>query len=278
MTGLDELVFLGTGVSSGVPAWYCRCDLCEALRRDPSQWRTRSSIALLGAQTTLIDAATDISFQLNRENISRVDNLFLTHWHQDHVQGLGYLGETVMLLGLDPVEVYIPEDDIPSFKQQMGYIENRVELHPVKPGMLIELSDATFEVVKTKHTASSVGYIVSSEKRFAYLVDTGYPSTVTIEKLKGIDFLIVESTLDFVDGMEVEAIFAGHLTLESALKLWREVDCPKCFFTHLAYHGARGKIGESLIVQGITEKERLAYESKNPGLILAYDGLRISLR
>jgi phosphoribosyl 1,2-cyclic phosphate phosphodiesterase len=278
MTGLRELVFLGTGVSSGVPLWYCTCQTCEKLRKDPTKWRTRSSIALLGEETTLIDASTDISFQLNRESISEVDNLFLTHWHQDHVQGLGYLAEAVLLLALDPINVYLPEGDIPFFEKQMHYAENQVELHPVRPGMNIELVDATFEVVKTKHTHSSVGYIVNSEKRFAYLLDTGYPSSETIERMKNIDFLIVDATLDFVDGKEIEIIFSGHLTLDAALQLWREVGCPECFFTHFAYHGVRGKIGENVIAQGINEEERLAYQLENPGLVLAYDGLRISLR
>ncbi|MFX1415755.1 MAG: MBL fold metallo-hydrolase, partial [Promethearchaeota archaeon] len=237
----------------------------------------RSSIALLGEQTTLIDAAPDISFQLNRENISRVDNLFLTHWHQDHIHGLGYLGEAVMLTGLDPIDVYLPEGDVQHFRRQMYYIERFVELHPITPGMTIELIDASYEAVKTNHTEQSVGYIVDSGKRFAYLVDTGYPSLETIEALKGIEVLIVEATLDFVEGTKAKAIFGGHLTLDEALRLWREVDCPECILTHFACHGVKGRIGENMIVQSIDQKQRRAYEENNLGLSLAYDGMRVSL-
>ncbi len=280
MKGIRELVFLGTGVSAGVPVWFCNCEVCEAARIDSTQYRTRSSLALLGEETTLIDAAPDISFQLNRERIHRVDQVFLTHWHLDHVYGLGFLGEAVMLTGWNPIDVYIPEGDIQYFERQMHFMERFVKIHPVQPGMTIELADATYEVVKTQHTEASVGYIVNSGKRFAYYLDTGYPTPEMIEQLTDIDFLIVEATLDFIEqtgvssGMDIKKL---HLGMDDAYRLWKDVGCPECIFTHFACHGFRGDIGDNPFVQGFTHKERLEYAAMRPGLTIAYDGMRVGL-
>ncbi|MFW9848338.1 MAG: MBL fold metallo-hydrolase [Candidatus Thorarchaeota archaeon] len=276
MTNPTELVFLGTGVSSGFPAWFCNCDMCTQTREDPTQWRSRSSIALLGNQTTIIDASPDISFQLNREHISKVHNVLLTHWHQDHIHGLGYLGEAIMLLGLGSINLYLPEGDVQYFNRQMHYVENYFDLHPITQGKNFQVDGTTFEPVKTRHTPSSTGYIVNAGKRFAYFLDTGYPPQETIERLKGIDLLIVEATLDFVEGEAAKRAFAGHMSLESALKLWREIDCPECILTHFSCHGVKGNIGENPIVQSFSQTERLEYEENNPGLTLAYDGMRVS--
>ncbi|MGY5876476.1 MAG: MBL fold metallo-hydrolase [Candidatus Thorarchaeota archaeon] len=271
MTGLSEVVFLGTGVSSGYPLHYCKCEVCEEGRKDPSLERTRSSIALLGSETTLIDAGPDISFQLNRERISKVDRVFITHWHQDHIHGLGYLGEAVMLTGREPLDTYIPAGDIEYFRRQMHYIEQFINVHPVEPGEGVILEDASIEAVKTRHTEDSVGYIVdSTKKRFAYLLDTAYPSPETIERLKDIDLLIVEATLDFLENP-----YVLHMTMEESIRLWKELDVPECILTHFSCHGLRGPIGKYLLEPGLTHSERMKYESDYPGLRIAHDGMRL---
>jgi len=88
-----ELVFLGTSAAIQVPSFHCTCEVCEAARKDPKHRRTRASVALLGEETVLIDASPDMEFQLEREAIRRIDRIFLTHWHFDHVWGLAALGE-----------------------------------------------------------------------------------------------------------------------------------------------------------------------------------------
>ena len=89
-----EIVFLGSSGGIQIPAFFCSCEVCEAARRDPSQRRTRASLALIGREITLIDATPDLEFQLEREGIRQVHRIFITHWHYDHVWGLGCLGES----------------------------------------------------------------------------------------------------------------------------------------------------------------------------------------
>ena len=57
-----ELVFLGTGAGFQLPVFFCSCDVCEAARRHPEYRRTRAVAALIGEETTLIDAGPDLEF------------------------------------------------------------------------------------------------------------------------------------------------------------------------------------------------------------------------
>ncbi len=55
--------------------------------------RTRASIAIIGEETSVIDCSPDLSSQLERELLRKIDNIFLTHWHFDHVWGLAEIVE-----------------------------------------------------------------------------------------------------------------------------------------------------------------------------------------
>jgi len=152
-----ELLFLGSSGVIQVPAFFCSCQVCEAARADPRQRRTRASLALLGQETTLIDATPDLEFQLERERIKRPDRIFITHWHYDHVWGLAALGEPSSCAKWPPIEVYLPQQVAYHFDQELAFMKRKVNLHPIAPGDRLELPDAAWQVVKTMHTEHSVG-------------------------------------------------------------------------------------------------------------------------
>ena len=151
-------------------------------------------------------------------------------------------------------------------------MKEQVELHPVRPGYVVELPDATWEVVKTTHTEHSVGYIVESSKRFAYLVDGVVPPKETIERLNDIDVLILESSVDeLVLGEDDEHWY--NFSLPQALEFWKLVGAETCILTHMSCHSwDRGRL-----VAGLSDAERLDYGRRVKGLKIAYDGLRIKL-
>lgn len=266
-----ELIFLGSSGAIQVPAFFCSCKVCQAARNDPKQHRTRASIALVGHETVLIDASPELDFQLERQAINKIDRIFITHWHHDHVWGLGSLGLISGLCKWPPIEVYLSRQMLYHFDQELAYMKNKVKLHPLHPGDKFKLPDVTWEVVKTTHTEDSVGFIVQSSKRFAYLVDGVVPPPQTMDRLRGLDFLILESTVDklVLQGGE-EAV---NFSLREAVDFWKRTGIKECILTHLSCHGLiKGKI-----VSGLSNSERLEYEAKNPGLKFAYDGMRIKL-
>ena len=64
-------MFLGTGASFALPAFFCTCSTCEDARKNPNLPRTRASLVLLGAETTIIDVDPEIERQLEKEVILR---------------------------------------------------------------------------------------------------------------------------------------------------------------------------------------------------------------
>ena len=266
-----ELVFLGTSGAIQVPSFHCSCEVCEAARGNSNHRRTRASIALVGQEIVLIDASPDLEFQLEREAIRQVNRIFITHWHFDHIGGLAALGEPSSLAKWPRIKVYLPHQVVYHFDQELAYMKKRVNLHPIQPGDRFELPDATWEVVKTTHIDHSVGFIVESSQKFAYLVDGIMPPPETVERLKELDFLIIEATVDeLLPGKGEKWV---NFSLQQAIDCWKQIGLEKCILTHLSCHSWK----ENRLVAGLSYSERLEYEARIPNLKFAYDGMCVML-
>src|SRR5262249_39630044 len=83
----QELVFLGTGTSTGVPVIGCQCEVCQS--ENPRYKRLRSSVLVTTpAGRILIDTSPDLRQQFLREKIPFAHAVMFTHHHADHVFGL----------------------------------------------------------------------------------------------------------------------------------------------------------------------------------------------
>src|SRR6201997_932655 len=81
------LTVLGSGTSMGVPTLGCDCAVCSS--SDPHDKRTRPSVMIeYGGKVVLIDTTPDFYMQAIRERITRVDAVFYTHTHADHILGI----------------------------------------------------------------------------------------------------------------------------------------------------------------------------------------------
>jgi phosphoribosyl 1,2-cyclic phosphate phosphodiesterase len=266
-----ELLFLGSSAAIQIPAFYCTCKTCKAARVNPEHRRTRASIALIGQETVLVDAGPDLESQLEREAIRKVDRIFITHWHFDHVGGLAAFAEPSSLAKWPRIEVYLPRQTACHFDQELAYMKDRVNLHPIEPGDRFELPDAKWEIVKTRHTDHSVGFIVESSKRFAYLVDSVVPPAETMRRLKDLDFVILEATVDELLPKKGETWM--NFSLQQAIDCWKQIGTEKCILTHLSCHSYKA----GRLVAGLPHTERLKYEAENPRVKFAYDGMRLAV-
>jgi len=165
----------------------------------------------------------------------------------------------------------LPYQVIHHFDQELAYMKNKVDIHPIKPSDSFELPDANWQVVKTTHTEDSVGYIVESSKKLAYLIDSVIPPPETLAKLKGLDFLILEGTLDELVLKQGEKWF--NFSIQEAIDFWKQTGINKCILTHLSCHSWK----ENRLVAGLLPSERIKFKAKYPGLKFAYDGIRVTL-
>lgn len=270
-----RLIFLGTSGTIQVPAFHCTCDTCEAARMHPNLRRTRASIALLGRETVLIDVPPEIEYQLEREKIREIDRIFLTHWHSDHMWGISSFNEPQShgIWKKSQIDLYLHRDEMFNFHQgSFQYIQHSFKIHPVIPGDNIQLVDCTWEIIKTQHTSTSIGFIITtSQKRIAYMVQGIEPPDQTIQQLKEIDILILDATLD-------ELILPKNagwrdFTISDAIQFWKRIGTERCVLSHLSCH----RYVNDHLLAGISPSERSKIESTHPGLQFAYDGLQLQI-
>src|SRR3712207_1488626 len=82
-----ELLFLGTGTSTGVPMIGCHCPVCTST--DPCDTRTRTSVVISQGDTrVLVDTTPEMRVQCLAHRVDRIDAVVYTHGHADHVMGL----------------------------------------------------------------------------------------------------------------------------------------------------------------------------------------------
>src|SRR5581483_9147146 len=91
MEGL--LTFLGSGTSMGVPSVGCECKVCTST--DPHDKRLRPSVLVQWTEpatgvrrSIVIDTGPDFREQALRAGLKRVDAVFYTHGHADHILGM----------------------------------------------------------------------------------------------------------------------------------------------------------------------------------------------
>jgi phosphoribosyl 1,2-cyclic phosphate phosphodiesterase len=83
-----KLLVLGSGTSTGVPRIGNDWGLCDP--NEPKNRRTRVSILIESeaGNRLLVDTSTDLRQQLLANGIDRLDAVFWTHDHADHVHGI----------------------------------------------------------------------------------------------------------------------------------------------------------------------------------------------
>src|SRR5690554_6287752 len=87
MSRPTELIFLGTGTSTGVPEIGCECSVCLSSNEKDKRFRT-SVLLKSSQQRVLIDCGPDFRQQMLKNQIRELSAILLTHEHYDHVAGL----------------------------------------------------------------------------------------------------------------------------------------------------------------------------------------------
>jgi phosphoribosyl 1,2-cyclic phosphate phosphodiesterase len=255
------MVFLGTGTSVGVPAIGCGCPVCQS--DNPKNRRTRCGVVLgLPEGNLLIDTPPDLRGQLLREGIGIVHAVLYTHEHADHLFGLDdlrlmqfYLNGPVPLYCEPLVEARIrksfdyafdPPDEL-----HVGGVP-KLQLHTIGLDSF-ELLGLRVEPVRLQHGPrfEVLGFRFND---VAYCTDTNGISPASMERLQGLDVLVLDCLR--------HRAHATHFGLEEALAVSEQLRPKLTLLTHLS-HDLEHEATSALLP---------------PGVEIAYDGLRIPLQ
>ncbi len=252
-----KVTFLGTGTSQGVPIIACDCEVC--LSTDEKDKRLRSSVLIeLENCNIVIDAGPDFRQQLLRAKLKTLDAILLTHEHYDHIAGLDDI-RAFNWIQQRPTDIYAEARVQNSIKRIFSYVF-AAKKYPGIPQMnLFTIDESPFTIhentiqpIRGLHYKLPVlGYRIGN---FAYLTDMKTIDDNELEKLQGVDTLVVNA-------LRREA-HISHMTLDEAIAIIEKVEPRKAYLTHMSHQF--GKHHE--ISKEVPEN-----------VFFAYDGLELNI-
>lgn len=195
----------------------------------------------------LIDAGTGVG-GLSLEELARIDHVFLTHSHLDHINSLPLMADSVGMMRDQPVNVYGRAETIDTLQQHIMNGEvwpdftviptadvPFLRLHRLEPGSKTTVGERHFVSIPVNHTVPAVGYLLGSHN--GWLAFTG-DTTETDEfwdVINGMDnlrYLIIETT--FTNEHCELARIAKHLCPSMLVsELQKLTQYPEVHVTHL---------------------------------------------
>ncbi|MFX1510294.1 MAG: MBL fold metallo-hydrolase [Promethearchaeota archaeon] len=182
------------------------------------------------------------------EDITKIEHVFISHLHVDHVSDLVAFLQSLWLSGYDKtLNVYGPEAVQKmafSLADVFPYLKGKVKLkyHKVEPGFLVKVKDWSVLAFPVDHgDFEAYGFHMEAEgKRVVYSGDTR-PCREVIKHAKGADLLIHECSLP--DRMK--EIATTHTTPGDLGRLAAEAEVKALVLVHL-YPELLEELGDAL--------------------------------
>jgi len=266
-----RVTFLGTGTSHGVPMIGCGCAVCRS--SDPRDNRTRPSILIdldgpapsdrpdAGESSgfrLLVDTSTDLRAQALRHGVDRVDAIFFTHAHADHIFGFDEL-RRFNHLTRKPLVAYGDESTLAAIRKAFWYAYDPgahkgggvPDVRLCAVGGPFGLAGREILPVPVRHGTTTVnGVRIGS---FAYVTDCNAIPPASMDLLRGLDVLVLDALR--------HKTHPTHFTLAQAVAVSEALGPRQTYFTHMCHDLPHEATCASLPA----------------GVTLAYDGLVIDV-
>ncbi|WP_185866049.1 MBL fold metallo-hydrolase [Blattabacterium cuenoti] len=253
-----KITFLGTGTSQGVPIIGSKHPVCFS--KNPKDKRLRSSVLIeKNKKCFLIDCGPDFRYQMLRNDHERLDAIFITHEHHDHIGGLDDIRPFYFNMN-KPIPVYGLRRVLEDLKKRFFYFfsENQKsniskismhELDTYKDFFIVE----DFKVFPLSIWHGDLSILGFRIENFAYITDASSIPLQTIQQLKELDILVLNV-------LRKTPKDPSHFTLSKSLDVIQKIRPKKTYLTHISH------------MIGFHEK----IETQLPkNVYLAYDGLII---
>lgn len=294
---------MGTGTSHGVPVIGCNCAVCTS--SDPHDARLRCA-ALVEHKDKhfLIDVGPDFRFQALKFKICRLDAVFITHSHADHLHGIDDLRifshkNSFAMMKDRMIAEKFPETDgeglpIYTSERTKGYIHQRFpyifvdhdkgggipKLHLISidennaknPLCLDDLQIVPIPMMHGNHHTD--GYVFSyrengEKKGIAYLTDCNFISDESIERVIEAGGKINHLVIDALREKE----HSSHCNFLQALAYAERIGAKHTHFTHMTHDMSHVQI-QNYIDEHLPDFPNLKKIAENGGSVSpAYDGL-----
>lgn len=203
--------------------------------------------AFLVDDDILVDAGTGVG-DLPLESLAKIDHIFVSHSHLDHVTSIPFLVDTVCWMRGSPIRVYGIKDTLdilrahlfnwkvwPDFTQIPDGENPFMEYREIAVGETVELAGRRITSLPANHTVPAVGYLLDSgTASLAYSGDTTVNPGLwkAVNEAENLRYLVIETA--FSNKERDIAVASKHLCPDMlAGELEKLQARPEVFITHL---------------------------------------------
>lgn len=252
----------------GVPTLGCDCAVCTS--PDPRDRRLRPSAAVRWKEpgtgverVVVIDTGPDFREQMLRAGIPRVDAIFYTHGHADHILGmddLRPLSFKALRESGGPIPLYAAPDAAEVLRRVFDYTFSEQATYPNRARVRIEpLGERnTVHGVQFLRIPLLHGEMKIAGFRFgnaAYLTDVSAIPEPSFELLVGLDQLVLSALR--------HKPHPSHATVEQALVWARRIGARQTWLIHIAHD-----LGHEATNRTLPADVQLAYDGQTVPVIL----------
>lgn len=278
-----RFLYLGTGAAEGIPALFCNCEFCTAVRRLGGKGvRSRSQLLIDGELS--VDFSPDAFYHaaVLGADLSAVKYLLVTHSHMDHfyahdfiLRGYKYAHDmtspTLDLYGNREITEVFGEC---TRRELRPDVCSSIKLHEVRAFEPVGFGDWRVHALRARHTSQDplVYLIERGAKRYLHLCDTGPLPDCDfeyLEKLGGGSIDLITFDCTFLFGRADER--ARHMGLYDDAKVLARLEQAgladsrtKKVITHFSHNSA-------------PTAENLKRAEEEYGFIAAYDGMELEI-
>jgi ribonuclease BN (tRNA processing enzyme) len=203
--------------------------------------------SLLVDDDVLVDAGTGVG-DLSLEALAKIDHIFVSHSHLDHVTSIPFLVDTVCWMRASPIVVYGTKETLdilrahlfnwkiwPDFTQIPDAARPFMVYREIETGETITLGKRRFTAIPANHTVPAVGYVVQTARgALVYSGDTAPNDALweAVNRTPDLKYLIIETA--FSNKERDIATASKHLCPDMlAVELAKMRASPEVFITHL---------------------------------------------
>lgn len=255
-----KATFLGTGTSHGIPMIGCDCDVCRS--DNPKNKRRRCSLYVQAGGTNLLfDTPPDFRDQVLTFGVQRVDAVFITHPHADHIFGFDDI-RRFSALQESHIPVYGSAETITSMRRKFDYVDKASHSFGGVPRVVftemdgpVQIGGAAVARIPVMHGDDCIdGFLVEAAgRRLAYIPDCSSIPESSFQWLEKLDVMIL-------DGLRPEK-HSTHFSIGECVEHLQKIGAGRSFITHLTHNSEHETLQASLPA----------------GLDVPWDGLTIEL-